>query len=83
MARYLKSPRILTREPRYFLKHMQNYGALFPGPEKTWPTETASYQERTPEARLLIGDYCSRLCAIDEGVRQYGETVPRTSEGRS
>jgi sulfopropanediol 3-dehydrogenase len=85
---------ILTREPRYFLEHMRNYGALFLGPETnvaygdkvigtnhTLPTKgtarytgglwvgkfikTVTYQECTPEASVVIGEYCSRLCAIE------------------
>jgi sulfopropanediol 3-dehydrogenase len=85
---------ILTREPRYFLNNMRNYGALFLGPETNvaygdkvigtnhiLPTKrsarytgglwvgkfmkTVTYQECTPEASVVIGDYCSRLCAIE------------------
>jgi len=85
---------VLTREPRYFLEHMRNYGALFLGPETnvsygdkvigtnhTLPTlgaarytgglwvgkflKTCTYQEVTPEASIQIGEYCSRLCAIE------------------
>ena len=85
---------VLTREPRYFLDHMRNYGALFLGPETnvsygdkvigtnhTLPTlgaarytgglwvgkflKTCTYQEITPEASVKIGEYCSRLCAIE------------------
>jgi len=85
---------VLTREPRYFLDHMRNYGALFLGPETnvsygdkvigtnhTLPTlgaarytgglwvgkflKTCTYQEVTPEASVKIGEYCSRLCAIE------------------
>jgi sulfopropanediol 3-dehydrogenase len=85
---------ILTHEPRYFLEHMQNYGAMFLGPETNvaygdkiigtnhiLPTrgaarytgglwvgkfmKTVTYQECTPEASVIIGDYCSRLCAIE------------------
>ena len=85
---------ILTREPRYFLERMHNYGALFLGPETnvaygdkvigtnhTLPTKgaarytgglwvgkfmkTVTYQECTPEASVMIGEYCSRLCAIE------------------
>jgi sulfopropanediol 3-dehydrogenase len=103
---------ILTREPRYFLEHLRNYGALFLGPETnvaygdkvigtnhTLPTKgaarytgglwvgkfmkTVTYQECTPEASVMIGEYCSRLCAIerfwghkeqaDIRVRRYGK----------
>ena len=85
---------ILTREPRYFLQHMKNYGALFLGPQTnvsygdkvigtnhTLPTlgaarytgglwvgkflKTCTYQEVTDEASVKIGEYCSRLCAIE------------------
>jgi len=85
---------VLTREPRYFLDQMRNYGALFLGPETnvsygdkvigtnhTLPTlgaarytgglwvgkflKTCTYQEITPEASVNIGEYCSRLCAIE------------------
>jgi sulfopropanediol 3-dehydrogenase len=85
---------VLTREPRYFLNNMRNYGALFLGPETnvsygdkvigtnhTLPTlgaarytgglwvgkflKTCTYQEITPEASVQVGEYCSRLCAIE------------------
>ena len=85
---------ILTRNPRYFLDRMKNYGALFLGPETnvsygdkvigtnhTLPTlgaarytgglwvgkflKTCTYQEITPEASVAVGEYCSRLCAIE------------------
>ncbi|MCP4404793.1 MAG: histidinol dehydrogenase [bacterium] len=86
---------ILTKNPRYFLDNMTNYGALFLGPETnvaygdkvigtnhTLPTKkaarytgglwvgkfikTVTYQEvKTPEASATIGEYCSRLCAIE------------------
>ena len=85
---------ILTRNPRYFLDHMKNYGALFLGPETnvsygdkvigtnhTLPTlgaarytgglwvgkflKTCTYQEVTPQASVAVGEYCSRLCAIE------------------
>jgi len=85
---------VLTREPRYFLEHMRNYGALFLGPETnvsygdkvigtnhTLPTlgaarytgglwvgkflKTCTYQEVTPAASVMVGEYCSRLCAIE------------------
>ncbi|MFD2719597.1 histidinol dehydrogenase [Hymenobacter monticola] len=104
---------VLTENPRYFLEHMTNYGALFLGPRTnvaygdkvigtnhTLPTKgaarytgglwvgkflkTCSYQEvRTAEASALVGEYCSRLCAIenfwghkeqaDLRVRRYGQ----------
>ena len=85
---------ILCRNPRYFLQHMRNYGALFLGPETnvsygdkvigtnhTLPTlgaarytgglwvgkflKTCTYQEITREASVAVGEYCSRLCAIE------------------
>lgn len=85
---------VLTKNPRYFLEHMRNYGALFLGPETnvsygdkvigtnhTLPTmgaarytgglwvgkfiKTCTYQEVTPEASVTVGEYCSRLCAIE------------------
>ncbi len=104
---------ILTKEPRYFLAHMKNYGAMFLGPETnvaygdkvigtnhTLPTrgaarytgglwvgkylKTVTYQQITPEASLLIGEYASRLCALenfwghkeqaDLRLRRYGKT---------
>jgi len=85
---------VLTKEPRYFLQHMKNFGALFLGPETnvsygdkvigtnhTLPTmgaarytgglwvgkfiKTCTYQEITPQASVVVGEYCSRLCAIE------------------
>jgi sulfopropanediol 3-dehydrogenase len=104
---------VLTREPRAWLDRLQNYGALFLGPETnvsygdkvigtnhTLPTKgaarytgglwvgkflkTCTYQEiKTPAASAAIGEYCSRLCAIerfwghkeqaDLRVRRYGQ----------
>jgi sulfopropanediol 3-dehydrogenase len=102
---------VLTREPRWFLERMRNYGSLFLGKETnvaygdkvigtnhTLPTKraarytgglwvgkflkTVTYQEVSPEASAMIGEYCSRLCAIenfaghkeqaDLRVRRYG-----------
>ncbi len=102
---------VMTRDPRWFLAHMTNYGALFLGQETnvaygdkvigtnhTLPTKraarytgglwvgkflkTVTYQQVTPEATAMIGEYCSRLCAIenfaghkeqaDLRVRRYG-----------
>jgi len=102
---------VLTRDPRWFLQRMTNYGALFLGKETnvaygdkvigtnhTLPTKraarytgglwvgkflkTVTYQEVSPEATAMIGEYCSRLCAIenfaahkeqaDLRVRRYG-----------
>lgn len=85
---------ILTREPRYFLENMTNYGSLFLGPETnvaygdkvigtnhTLPTKgsarytgglwvgkflkTVTYQQVSPEASATVGEYCSRLCEIE------------------
>jgi len=102
---------VLTRDPRWFLERMTNYGSLFLGKETnvaygdkvigtnhTLPTKraarytgglwvgkflkTVTYQEVSPEATAMIGEYCSRLCAIenfaahkeqaDLRVRRYG-----------
>jgi len=102
---------VMTRNPRWFLDNMRNYGALFLGPQTnvaygdkvigtnhTLPTrkaarytgglwvgkflKTCTYQEVSNEATVLIGEYCSRLCAIenfaahkeqaDLRVRRYG-----------
>ena len=102
---------VLTRNPRFFLERLKNYGALFLGPETnvsygdkvigtnhTLPTlgaarytgglwvgkflKTCTYQEITREASVKVGEYCSRLCAIenfaahqaqcDLRVRRYG-----------
>ena len=103
---------VMTKNPRWFLEHMQNYGALFLGPRTnvafgdkvigtnhTLPTKgaarytgglwvgkflkTCTYQEVTTDAAsAMIGEYCSRLCAIenfaghkeqaDIRVRRYG-----------
>lgn len=85
---------ILTRDPRYFLDNLRNYGALFLGHETnvaygdkvigtnhTLPTKkaarytgglwvgkfikTVTYQRCTEEASALIGEVCSRLCALE------------------
>lgn len=85
---------VLTKDPRYFLENMTNYGALFLGPETnvaygdkvigtnhTLPTKgsarytgglwvgkfmkTVTYQEVSPEASAMVGEYCSRLCEIE------------------
>ncbi len=102
---------VLTRDPRWFLDRMTNYGALFLGKETnvaygdkvigtnhTLPTKraarytgglwvgkflkTVTYQQVSPDATAMIGEYCSRLCAIenfaghkeqaDLRVRRYG-----------
>lgn len=85
---------VLTRQPRWFLDRMSNYGSLFLGKETnvaygdkvigtnhTLPTrraarytgglwvgkflKTVTYQEVSPEATAVIGEYCSRLCTIE------------------
>ena len=111
---------VLTKQPRYFLERMRNYGALFLGPEtnvaygdKTIGTnhilptvrgarytgglwvgkfmKTVTFQECTPEASVMIGEYCSRLCAIehfwghkeqaDLRVRRYGGRLVEVNSG--
>ncbi len=112
---------VLTREPRYFLDRMTNYGSIFLGPETnvsygdkvigtnhTLPTrgaarytgglwvgkflKTVTYQECTPEASVVVGEYCSRLCAIEKfwghkeqadlRLRRYGGRNVGREEGR-
>ncbi|MDE2581431.1 MAG: histidinol dehydrogenase [Rhodospirillales bacterium] len=102
---------VLTREPRWFLERMRNYGALFLGPETnvaygdkvigtnhTLPTKraarytgglwvgkflkTVTYQQVSPDATAMIGEYCARLCEVENfaghaeqarlRVRRYG-----------
>lgn len=102
---------VLTKNPRWFLENMTNYGALFLGPQTnvaygdkvigtnhTLPTKkaarytgglwvgkfikTCTYQEVDDAASAVVGEYCSRLCAIenfaghkaqaDLRVRRYG-----------
>jgi sulfopropanediol 3-dehydrogenase len=105
---------VLTRNPRYFLERMKNYGALFLGPQTnvsygdkvigtnhTLPTmgaarytgglwvgkflKTCTYQEITDEASVTIGDYCSRLCAIERfwGHKEQADLRLRRYGGRS
>lgn len=105
---------ILTENPRYFLEHMTNYGALFLGPETnvsygdkvigtnhTLPTKgaarytgglwvgkflkTCTYQECTEEASVVVGDYCSRLCAIEKfwGHKEQADLRLRRYGGRN
>jgi len=104
---------VLTRNPRWYLEHMRNYGALFLGPETnvsygdkvigtnhTLPTrgaarytgglwvgkfmKTCTYQECSPEASVEIGDYCSRLCAIERfwGHKEQADLRLRRYGGR-
>ncbi|QBY04196.1 histidinol dehydrogenase [Thalassotalea sp. HSM 43] len=102
---------VMVNDVQYFKDNMQNFGALFLGPETnvsygdkcigtnhTLPTrkaarytgglwvgkfiKTCTYQKVTEEASLMVGEYCSRLCAVegfaghkeqaDIRVRRYG-----------
>jgi len=93
---------VMTRNPRWFLENMRNYGALFLGPRTnvaygdkvigtnhTLPTKkaarytgglwvgkflkTCTYQKvLTDEASALMGEYCSRLCHM-ENFAGHGE----------
>jgi sulfopropanediol 3-dehydrogenase len=104
---------VLTREPRYFLEKMKNYGALFLGPQTnvsygdkvigtnhTLPTmgaarytgglwvgkflKTCTYQEINDAASVVVGDYCSRLCAIERfwGHKEQADLRLRRYGGR-
>ena len=104
---------VLTREPRYFLDKMKNYGALFLGPQTnvsygdkvigtnhTLPTmgaarytgglwvgkflKTCTYQEVSDAASVVVGDYCSRLCAIERfwGHKEQADLRLRRYGGR-
>ncbi len=105
---------VLTREPRWFLDRMTNYGALFLGKETnvaygdkvigtnhTLPTKraarytgglwvgkflkTVTYQEVSPEATAMIGEYCARLCAIENfaGHKEQADLRVRRYGGRN
>ena len=105
---------ILTREPRWYLERMTNYGSMFLGPETnvsygdkvigtnhTLPTrgaarytgglwvgkflKTVTYQECSEEASVVIGDYCSRLCAIEKfwGHKEQADLRLRRYGGRN
>ncbi len=105
---------VLTREPRYFLERMKNYGALFLGPQTnvsygdkvigtnhTLPTlgaarytgglwvgkflKTCTYQEVSDAASVTIGEYCSRLCAIERfwGHKEQADLRLRRYGGRN
>ena len=105
---------ILTREPRWFLERMRNYGSMFLGPETnvsygdkvigtnhTLPTKgaarytgglwvgkflkTVTYQSCTEEASVAVGDYCSRLCAIEKfwGHKEQADLRLRRYGGRN
>lgn len=85
---------VMTRNTDYFKDNMQNFGALFLGPETnvsygdkcigtnhTLPTrkaarytgglwvgkfiKTCTFQQVTEEASVHVGEYCSRLCAVE------------------
>ena len=105
---------VLTREPRWFLERMRNYGSMFLGPETnvsygdkvigtnhTLPTmgaarytgglwvgkflKTVTYQECTEAASVEIGEYCSRLCAIEKfwGHKEQADLRLRRYGGRN
>jgi sulfopropanediol 3-dehydrogenase len=105
---------VMTRDPRWFLDRMTNYGSLFLGKETnvaygdkvigtnhTLPTKraarytgglwvgkflkTVTYQEVTPEATAMIGEYCSRLCAIENftGHKEQADLRVRRYGGRN
>lgn len=85
---------VMTENVQYYKDNMQNFGALFLGPETnvsygdkcigtnhTLPTKkaarytgglwvgkfikTCTFQKVTEEASVLVGNYCSRLCAVE------------------
>ncbi|GAB55992.1 histidinol dehydrogenase 2 [Glaciecola punicea ACAM 611] len=85
---------VMTKNVGYFKDNMQNFGALFLGPETnvsygdkcigtnhTLPTKkaarytgglwvgkfikTCTFQYITEEASVVVGNYCSRLCALE------------------
>jgi sulfopropanediol 3-dehydrogenase len=105
---------VLTREPRWFLERMTNYGALFLGKETnvaygdkvigtnhTLPTKraarytgglwvgkflkTVTYQQVSEDATAMIGEYCSRLCAIENfaGHKEQADLRVRRYGGRN
>lgn len=105
---------VLTREPRYFLENMKNFGALFLGPQTnvsygdkvigtnhTLPTmgaarytgglwvgkflKTCTYQEVSDAASVVVGEYCSRLCAIERfwGHKEQADLRLRRYGGRN
>lgn len=106
---------VMTRNPRWFLDNMKNYGALFLGPRTnvaygdkvidtnhTLPTKkaarytgglwvgkflkTCTYQEVTTDAAsALVGEYCSRLCAIENfaGHKEQADIRVRRYGGRN
>jgi sulfopropanediol 3-dehydrogenase len=85
---------VMTKNTKFYKDNMQNFGALFLGPETnvsygdkcigtnhTLPTKkaarytgglwvgkfikTCTFQHITEEASVLVGNYCSRLCAVE------------------
>ena len=105
---------VMTKEPRWFLERMTNYGALFLGKETnvaygdkvigtnhTLPTKraarytgglwvgkflkTVTYQQVSPEATAMIGEYCSRLCAIEKfaGHKEQADLRERRYGGKN
>jgi sulfopropanediol 3-dehydrogenase len=85
---------VMTKNIQFYKDNMQNFGALFLGPETnvsygdkcigtnhTLPTKkaarytgglwvgkfikTCTFQHITEEASVLVGNYCSRLCAVE------------------
>lgn len=85
---------VMTENIEFYKDNMQNYGALFLGPETnvsygdkcigtnhTLPTKkaarytgglwvgkfikTCTFQRVTEEASVVVGNYCSRLCAVE------------------
>jgi sulfopropanediol 3-dehydrogenase len=105
---------VMTREPRWFLERMRNYGALFLGKQTnvaygdkvigtnhTLPTKgaarytgglwvgkfikTVTYQEVTDAASVLVGEYCSRLCAIENfaGHKEQADLRVRRYSGKN
>jgi sulfopropanediol 3-dehydrogenase len=85
---------VMTNNIQFYKDNMQNFGALFLGPETnvsygdkcigtnhTLPTKkaarytgglwvgkfikTCTFQHITEEASVLVGNYCSRLCAVE------------------
>lgn len=85
---------VMTENVQFYKDNMQNFGALFLGPETnvsygdkcigtnhTLPTKkaarytgglwvgkfikTCTFQKVTEEASVIVGNYCSRLCAVE------------------
>ena len=85
---------VMTKNTDFYKDNMQNFGALFLGPETnvsygdkcigtnhTLPTKkaarytgglwvgkfikTCTFQHVTEEASVMVGNYCSRLCAVE------------------